>query len=62
MEADLDIYLVAAIYAREGKTNILRQDRERDTQKNNKLTSPRLRLFDNQKWSETGTRPRVPCL
>ena len=30
--------------------------------KMNKWTSPRLRLFDNQKWNETGTRPRVSCL
>jgi hypothetical protein len=28
----------------------------------NKSTSPKLRLFDNQKWNETRTRPRVSCL
>ena len=28
----------------------------------NKRTSTRLRLFDNQKWSKTRTRPRVWCL
>ena len=28
----------------------------------NKQTSTRLRIFNNQNWSKTGTRPRVSCL
>ena len=58
MEAELDIYSGAAIYAREGKTNILRQ--EQDTQK---LTNWQVRDWDFL-IIKSGARlgPRVPCL
>ena len=38
------------------------ETRDETSWKINKQMSPRPRLFDNQNWSETGTRPRVSVL